>query len=90
MIWGWSGDSVMAARRPARIPGQYAEARVIACYTLRRGLHSGFEILVGRIDEEPFSQHLMRHQGGEFRLNGGVMLVAGRRGTRPDRRTCSW
>ena len=51
--------------------------RVIACYTLRRGLHSGFEVLVGRIDEKPFSQHLMRHQRREFGLNGGVMLVAG-------------
>jgi hypothetical protein len=58
-------------------PGQYAEARVIACYTLRRGFHSGFKVFVGRIDEKPFSQHLMRHQRGEFGLNGGVMLVVG-------------
>jgi hypothetical protein len=55
--------------------GQDAEARVIVCYTLCHCFHRGFEIFVGRIDEKPLSQNLMRHQRREFGLNGSVIFV---------------
>jgi hypothetical protein len=47
-----SRSDVLSAPRP---PGDDPEARVIACYVLRHCFHSGFEILVGRIDEKPLS-----------------------------------
>src|SRR6185436_1861605 len=56
-------------------PGQDAEARVIACDMLRHGFHGGFEIFVGRIDEQPLSQNLMWQQRRELGLNGSVMFV---------------
>jgi len=41
---------------------------------LRHCFHGGFEIFVGRIDEKPLSQNLMRRQRRELGLNGGVMF----------------
>ena len=58
-----------------RAPGQDAETRVIAGYTFRHPFHGGFEIFVGRIDEKPLSENLVRHQRRELGLNGSVMLV---------------
>jgi len=42
---------------------------------LRHSFYGGFEILVRRIDEQPLSQNLMRHQRWELGLNGRVMFV---------------
>jgi hypothetical protein len=43
---------------------------------LRHCFHGGFEILMGRIDEQPLSQNVMRHQRRELGSNGSVMFVA--------------
>ena len=38
-------------------PGHDAEARVVARDMLRHGFHGGFEIVVGRIDEQPLAEN---------------------------------
>src|SRR5271170_953955 len=58
-----------------RTPGQDAETRVIAGYTLRHCFHGGFEIIVGGIDEKPLSEDFMRPQRGELGSHGRVMFV---------------
>src|SRR2546422_1114145 len=73
MHWPSHSDVLSAPR--LRTLGQDAEARVIACYMLRHCFHGGFKIFVGRIDEKPLSQNLMRHQRRELGLNGSVMFV---------------
>lgn len=63
------------SRPSPRTPRQDAEAGIIGCYALRHRFHSGFEILVSRIDEQPLSQNLVRQQRREVGLEGSVMCV---------------